>query len=118
MRPTSMATATVFARDDIQKGTDPPIGVVERLTDHFAGVDFGVAPGLPPPDSGATPPGTDPIHLGSGNILTFTALGTSSSGSLYVKGPRYAQYVIRILGETGRVRILKFDPRTKKWKPA
>ena len=78
---------------DIQGGTDPPIGVVERLTDHFAGVDFGVVPGLPPVDSSGTPPGTDPIKLGSSNILTFTALGTSSSGSLYVRGRRNVQYV-------------------------
>ena len=37
---------------DIQRGADPRIGGVERLTDHFAGVDFGVVSGLPPPDSG------------------------------------------------------------------
>ena len=73
---------------------------------------------LPAVDAGGTPPGTDPIKLGSSNILTFTALGTSSSGSLYVRGRRNAQYVIRILGETGRVRVLKFDSRAQQWKPA
>jgi type II secretory pathway pseudopilin PulG len=103
---------------DIQSGIDPPIGVVDRLADHFAGVDFGVGPGLPPPDRGGAAPGTDPIKLGSSNILTFSALGTSSSGSLYVRGRRDAQFVVRILGETGRVRVLKFDPRTQTWKPA
>jgi hypothetical protein len=103
---------------DINAGTDRLIGAVERLSDHFAGVDFGVLPDLPAVTPGETPPGTDPIKLGTSNILTFTSLGTSSSGSLYVRGSRHLQYVIRILGETGRVRVLKFDPRAQKWKPA
>jgi prepilin-type N-terminal cleavage/methylation domain-containing protein len=103
---------------DIQGGIDRRIGAVERLTSHFAGVDFGVLPGLPAIDSSGIPPGTDPIKFGSSHIVTFTALGTSSSGSLYVRGRRNAQYAIRILGETGRVRVLKFDARSQKWKPA
>ena len=103
---------------DIQRAIDPRIGGIERLTDRFAGVDFGVIPGLPAVEPGGTPPGTDPIRLGSGNILTFTPLGTSSSGSLYVRGRRNLQYVVRVLGETGKTRILKFDPRTRRWKPA
>jgi type II secretory pathway pseudopilin PulG len=103
---------------DIQTGVDLRIGPVERLTNQFAGVDFGVLPGLPPVDPGGTAPGSDPIKLGSSNILTFTPLGTSSSGSLYLLGRRNAQYAIRILGETGKARILKFDPRLQQWKPA
>ena len=103
---------------DIQRGLDPQIAAAERLTDQFAGVDFGVLPGLPAVDAGSTPPGTDPIKLGSGNILTFTALGTSSSGSLYIRGRRNAQYVIRLSGETGRVRVLKFDVRVRQWLPS
>ena len=103
---------------DIQQGVDARIGAPELLTTRFTGVDFGVLPGLPPVDPGGTAPGSDPIKLGSSNILTFTPLGTSSSGSLYLLGRRNAQYAIRILGETGKTRILKFDPRTRQWKPA
>jgi len=69
-------------------------------------------------DPGGTPPGTNPIRLGSSSILTFTPLGTSSPGTLYVRGRRGIQYAIRILGETGKTRVLKFDPRTRRWKPA
>ena len=103
---------------EIQRAIDQRIGPIEQLMDRFAGVDFGVIPGLPPVDPGGTPPGADPIRLGSSSILTFTALGTSSSGTLYVRGRRNAQYAIRILGETGKTRVLKFDPRRRQWKPA
>ena len=102
---------------DITKGIDPRVGAVEQLADTFAGVDFGVLPGLPPVESGSPAPGTDPIKLGAGDLLSFSASGTSSSGSLYIRGRGGAQYVLRVLGETGRARLLVFDPQRKKWRP-
>ena len=102
---------------DIDRGVDQMLGATEHLTDNFRGVDFGAIPGLPPVDSGGTPPGTDPIRLGSGSYASFSANGTSSSGSLYIRGARNIQYVIRIFGETGRVRVLKFDSRAQKCRP-
>ncbi len=102
---------------DIQRGVDTALTTPERLPDNFSGVDFGVLPGLPPVDPGGTPPGIDPIKLGSSNLLTFTAAGTSSTGSVYIKSARNAQYVIRVFGESGKTRILKFNPRTNQWMP-
>jgi prepilin-type N-terminal cleavage/methylation domain-containing protein len=103
---------------DITAGIDRSIGGMERLSDRFAGVEFGVAADLPAIDPGGTPPGDDPIKLGVSNILTFTPLGTSSSGSLYLRGRRNAQYAIRVFGETGRIRVVRFDPGQQRWKPA
>jgi prepilin-type N-terminal cleavage/methylation domain-containing protein len=103
--------------DDIRSGADPGIGLVERLGDRYAGVEFGVLPDLPAVD-GNEAAGPDPIKLGAGNILTFSPLGTSSSGSLYILGPRNRQYAICVLGETGRIRALRFDARSRKWMAA
>jgi type II secretory pathway pseudopilin PulG len=100
---------------DIQSRVDTQLTPFERLPDRFSGVDFGVLPGLPPVDSGSSAPGTDPIKLGSSNILTFTALGSSSTGSLYVRGGRGSQYVIRVYGETGKTRVLRFDAQQRRW---
>ena len=103
---------------DIAAGTDRLLGAIERLADRFPGVEFGIAPDLPPIDAGGARPGTDPISLGVSNILTFSALGTSSSGTVYLRGRRGAQYAIRVFGETGRVRVLRFDARLQQWRPA
>ncbi|MGC4082125.1 MAG: GspH/FimT family pseudopilin [Vicinamibacterales bacterium] len=99
---------------DIQNGTDPQVGPTERLTDQYPGVDFGTLPGLPGVE-GSPPPGTDPIRLGAGNGVTFTPDGTATPGSLYVHGHGQWQFVVRIYGETGRTRILAFNPRTRAW---
>jgi type II secretory pathway pseudopilin PulG len=103
--------------EDINAGIDRPISAIERLQDNFAGVDFGVIAGLPPIDPGTAAPGSDPIKLGSSNLLSYAASGTSSSGSLYITGRSRAQYAVRVLGDTGRTRLLKFDGRTRQWKP-
>lgn len=100
---------------DIQTGADPPVGSAERLPDHFSAVDFGVQAGLPAVDGGA-PPGGDPITLGASNLASFSSNGTATSGSVYIRG-RQAQYVVRLFGATGKVRILKFDRAANQWKP-
>ena len=101
---------------DIQRGVDAPIHPVERLPDQFAGIDFGVLQGIPPADPSGTAPGSDPIRLGSSDMVSFTAMGTSSTGSLYIRGRRNAQYAILIFGETGKTRILKYDSRNRGWR--
>lgn len=101
---------------DVRQGVDRLLGVIERLGDSFSGVEFGTLPDLPPVDPGGTAPGMDPIRLGPAGFATFTAMGTSTSGSLYIRGRR-AQYVVRIFGATGKTRALRFNARTRQWTP-
>ena len=100
---------------DIRDGSDPRLGAAERISSSISGVEFGVLAGLPPVESGAAPPGSDPIHLGASDAASFTPLGTSSSGSIYLRsGSR--QVVVRIYGDTGKVRILRFDEGPRQWR--
>jgi hypothetical protein len=102
---------------DISRNVDPQLLPAERLSDQFPGVDFGALPNLPPVDAGGTAPGSDPVRLGSSNMASFSANGTSSTGTLYLRGRGPSQYAVRIFGETGKTRILKFDMRTQRWNP-
>ena len=98
---------------DINGGTDTPLAAVERIGDNFAGVSFGLMPGLPDVD-GAQNTGTDGVRIGSARILTTGPDGTATPGTLYVRG-KHAQYAIRVLGPTGRVRVLQFRTGDRKW---
>ena len=102
---------------DMQAGVDRTVHHTERLADKFAGVDFGALPGLPSVDPSGTAPGADPIRLGTGDMVTFTPLGSSSPGSLYIRGRGNVQYVVRMFAETGKIRILRYYPGTREWKP-
>jgi type II secretory pathway pseudopilin PulG len=101
---------------DIQRGVDAPIHAIERLPDQFTGVDFGALEGLPPADGSGSAPGTDPIRLGSSDMVSFTAVGTSTTGTLYIRGQRNTQYAIVIFGETGKTRIVKYDASIRGWR--
>lgn len=98
---------------DIFRGIDPSIGPSQRLRDNFPGVHFGLSPGLPDAD-GARGGGSDGIRIGAARILTMSPDGTATSGTLYVQGGR-AQYAVRILGATGRTRVLKYDTGARTW---
>ena len=100
---------------DITKGVDSPIVARQSLGELFRGVDFGTLPNLPAIDPQSPPPGSDPIKLGAGDIVTFSPAGTSTSGTLYILGARRAQYAVRVFGETGRIRTLKFDRHAWRW---
>jgi type II secretory pathway pseudopilin PulG len=102
---------------DIQSGTDRMIQPAGSLGEQFPGVEFDAIPGLPAVDPASAPPGSDPIRLGSSDMVTFTAAGTATPGSLYICGRRNTQYVVRIFGETGKTRVLKFNARSGQWIP-
>ena len=101
---------------DIADGVDPEIDPAVRLADRFPLVTFALRPGLPPVDGGS-PAGVafDPIRLGPGDILTYTPLGTATSGSIYLSSRTGQQYAVRILGTTGRMRVLRFDAEASAW---
>jgi hypothetical protein len=102
---------------DIQSGTDWLEARPERLSDKFQGVSIGVLADVPAVDAGSAPPGGDPLKLGASNAVSFSPQGTSSSGSVYLLGRSRSQYVIRIFGETGKTRVLRYDAAARQWKP-
>lgn len=101
---------------DIDDGVDPELEATQSLRDLYPSVMFALESALPPVE-GVHPAGLgfDPIRLGASDILTYTPFGTSSSGSLYLRSQGGQQYAIRILGTTGRLRILRFDWATGAW---
>ena len=99
---------------DIAAGTDRQVDPCERLGDHFAGVTFGIWPGVTDPDS-AAPLSGSPLRLGGSTVLSYGPDGGSTSGTVYLRGPSGLQYAVRVLGTTGRSRILRFDARSQRW---
>jgi hypothetical protein len=98
---------------EIRDGTDAPIGPPERLCEKFAGVRFALAADAPDAD-GQLGTGQDGVRIGSARILTMSSDGTATSGTLYIRGRR-SQYAVRILGVTGRTRVLQYQSQTRTW---
>jgi type II secretory pathway pseudopilin PulG len=99
---------------DISSGIDVPLTASERLDYHFSGVEFGIQPNVTGIDPGPFN-ASDPIQIGSTTLLSFSPTGTSTSGTLFIRGLRGNQFAVRILGATGRTRILEFNAGKNVW---
>jgi len=101
---------------DIDAGTDQRLAPDARIADYFADVAFAIDANLPDPDGGASlMAGSDPIRIGSSNLLSFSPLGSATSGTIYLAGRHGQQACVRIVGSTGRLRVLWFDPARRRW---
>lgn len=98
---------------DIQAGIDVAWGISRQLGSDFRGVHFGLELGLRDVD-GVSNTSTDGVRIGTARILTVSPDGTATSGTLYVQGGR-AQYAVRVLGATGRTRVLKYERGSQSW---
>ncbi len=103
---------------DINRGTDRPLAGVEWMDAHAGDVSLRVNQAVTDAGgSGSLAPGSDPLRIGRTALVTFSPLGSSSSGTLYVAARRGPQMAIRVYGASGRVRVLMFDARTRQWHP-
>jgi hypothetical protein len=91
---------------DIGRSIDRMIEPPARLFEQFPGVEIAVIP-----EAG----GGDGVQVGVSKLLSFSPMGTATSGSIYVKGREGTQWVVRVLGATGRTRVLRYDIRTSSW---
>jgi hypothetical protein len=59
-------------------------------------------------DPGDTSPATSAL-------MSFSPIGTASSRTLYLRGGDGSQYAVRVLGATGRTRVLRYVAGTRVW---
>ena len=95
--------ANGLRQSDLKSGVDRPLTEPELLGSHFQDVAFRLLDDVPDAD-GQPGNGTDGVRIGA-----------STSGTLYLHGRDRAQYAVRVLGVTGRVRVLKFDHVRRRW---
>jgi len=98
---------------DAARGIDWPIVPGEVLAAVAPGVSFGILDTTTDVDDGAPLDGP-PIKV-PGQIVSFNPGGSASSGTVYLAGPGRRQYAVRVLGSTGRIRVLRFDPARLEW---
>lgn len=103
---------------DVRSGVDMRLTDFEHIGDRFPGVVIGIAAGVPGiAGRERLPAGSDPIRFGASDGLTFSPLGTATSGTLYLHHRSGRQFAVRVLGATGRTRILEFREDIASWVP-
>ena len=82
-------------------------------------VTLGIPPGGPYPEA---PPGTDmlsaaddPVRFGRSDLVSFSPVGSASSGTIYVTDGRRGLFAVVLFGPTARLRVWRFSPEERRW---
>lgn len=106
---------------EIRSGADRTVVGPYRLESLGARVHPGFPRGGPfpeiPPGTGSLPSDADPIQFGSSDIVSFSPLGSSSSGTVYLTDGVAGLSAVVVYGPTVRVRVLRYDPQENRWVP-
>jgi len=105
---------------DIESGIDPQISPVKSLIHVGRRIRLGFPSGPAPRDP--ADPGRrmdrlhDPVRFGRSDIASFNSLGGSTPGSLFITDSGTGLAVVRVLGQTGRIRVLTYEAESEVWK--
>jgi hypothetical protein len=103
---------------EIASGVDRPLGIAFPWQRND--VLPGILKGTPVPDPGS--PGKfldrldDPIRFNASDICSFSAVGESTPGSVYLWDGHDRMAVVRVFGRTAKVRTLYHRRGEKEWK--
>jgi prepilin-type N-terminal cleavage/methylation domain-containing protein len=104
---------------DIRAGTDPKIDGPRHLGGLGFGLRFGFPPGIRPTDPGDPSHRLDrlddPVRFNDSDLASFDPLGGATPGSLYLTDGYQGLAAIRVLGRSGRVRVLTYKAATGRW---
>jgi prepilin-type N-terminal cleavage/methylation domain-containing protein len=101
---------------DISLGIDRPLGPAEQLEQQFAGVTFGICPGVIAMMPGDPFNPGDPIQIGPTTVMSFSPNGSSTAGSLVIRGANLNQFAVVVSASTARSRIFHFDFAGGQWR--
>jgi type II secretory pathway pseudopilin PulG len=104
---------------DIRSGRDREISVREPLSARFPGVQVRILSRQKiskiPPARGFLENLDDPVKFGNSDLISFSPLGSSSSGTLYISSGDSDMVAIKLFGPTGRTQTWRYDDSTDTW---
>jgi type II secretory pathway pseudopilin PulG len=101
---------------DIRSGVDRLVFGPLSMRKRFPGISFSIIAGLKVDPSG-TPIGDilDAIRFGRSDICSFSPLGTSSPGSVYLSDGNARQAIVRVSPMTARIQVFEWLSPPGKW---
>lgn len=87
-------------RSDLRSGRDVALGPPRNVSRNYPGVIAGLPAGVRTP-AGSTAP-SDGVAFGRGDLLSLSADGTATSGSLYLRNQFGDAVAVRVYGATAR----------------
>ncbi len=106
--------------DDIVRGVDAPVSPVRRLEHFGRKIRFGFPPGVAPRDPDRPRRRLDrlddPLRFNRSDIASFSPFEGATPGTAYLTDSTGRLWAVRVTGRTGRVRILRYDTISERWR--
>lgn len=67
------------------------------------------------PDGDLLSPDKSPVVFNQSAICSFSPLGESTPGTIYITDRGVDLYAVRVYGASAKIRVLRYVPATKKW---
>lgn len=101
-------------RAEITAGIDPCPDGPWSVAVRYPGVRLSVDSSIPGPDG--DPPTTDAVRFGKSDLASFSPVGSSTAGTVFLRSKDGVQYAVRVGNVTGRTRVLRYDPGAHQWR--
>lgn len=102
--------------DDIQNGIDRRVTAQQNILRGAELASISIPPSVRvDPDGAAIGAGASPVQFGASTICSFSPLGESTPGTIYLADAGGLAYAVRVFGGTARVRILRYDAQRRRW---
>jgi len=104
---------------EITRGVDPVLSGDDALEHSVQDVSLGLPPGgtFPeaPPGTGTLTAADDPVRFGRSDLVSFSPVGSASSGTIYVTDGHRGLYAVVLFGPTVRLRVWRYIPGERRW---
>lgn len=102
--------------DDIDRGVDRRATMRRAVFIESRIVSIGLpAFAIKDPDGDALPPTKSPVQFGNSTICSFSPVGQSTPGTIYLRGGTGEIWAVRVSPASARSRLLRYNPTTRKW---
>jgi hypothetical protein len=101
---------------DIQTGRDPLVRASRMIAKDEVVVGFPTFPVTDPDTGDPLPADASPVRFGNSALCSFSPTGSATSGSIFLTNRFNDAAVIRVYGPTARIRVLRFDRASGRWR--
>jgi prepilin-type N-terminal cleavage/methylation domain-containing protein len=104
--------------EDIRKGIDRRVSPPRVVMPESKLVSIGLLrQTIRDPDGDKLTASKSPVQFGRSSICSFSPLGESTPGTIYVVSRAKDLFAVRVYGASAKMRVLRYEPSRQKWVP-
>ncbi len=102
--------------DDIQRGTDKPVGPPRVVLPESRLVTLGLlSETVRDPGGAKMTPSQSPVRFNRSSICSFSPYGESTPGTIYLTTRGGELWAVRVYGASAKMRLLRYDSDARRW---